>query len=112
MKNNQVTLYVSDGLALNQNIRNTGVYVEANVSNLSLNIGECVSLSYYCSGNLLDEYYLNGTMIPDAKGTWGDWIDNNTVTLDIEGVSESKGYLRIFFIIVLMMNCLHIQTYL
>lgn len=94
-ENNQVTLYVSDGLALDRTVNSSDAYIEANVTTLSLRIGEVVHLTYYCSGDLPDTYYLNGTIIPDVKGTWG-WFDNNAITLDIEGISESKGYIRVF----------------
>lgn len=95
-ENNQVTLYVSDGLALDRTVNSSGAYIEANVTKLSLRIGEVVHLTYYCSGDLPDTYYLNRTIIPEAKGTWGEWFGNNAITLDIEGISESEGYIRVF----------------
>ena len=94
-ENDQVALYVSDGLALDRTVNSSGAYIEASVTTLSLRIGKVVHLTYYCSGDLLDTYYLNRTIIPGAKGTWG-WFDNNAITLDIEGIFESEGYIRVF----------------
>lgn len=40
----------------------------------------------------------------------GEWFDNNAITLDIEGISESEGISGYFFMIVPMMKHLHIRT--
>lgn len=93
---NLVTLYVNQGLYLDETLRRVGVFIDCNVSEVNLAQGEVYNLNYYCYGDLPDHYYLRGTTVPDIIGSWGDWIDGNTATLEIEGVSASQGYLRIF----------------
>ena len=94
--NNQVTLYVSDGLYLDKTISRTGGHITPSVKTLSIKIGEVYNIYYACYGDLPDNIYLNGTAIPNVSATWGEWTDDGRATLTIEGISESKGYIRMF----------------
>lgn len=93
--NKTVTLKISEGPQIPNNIKTTGAKISVNKTDIVLSRGQSEVLTVTCSGECPDTYHFSCERYTDLEATWGDWIDYSSATITLTGNSTSDtGYVR------------------
>lgn len=91
-----VTLTISKGASVGNNINMTGAKLSVNKTDITLQKGESIKLTVSASGDCPATYYFSWGAFPDVSGEWGEWITDNSAEITLTGNEVSAGYCRFY----------------
>ena len=95
-ENKTVTLYISKGMIVGDNIKTTGAKISVDKTDIILNKGESVEITIFVGGTLPDRYKFRWGAYPDISCKWGGWITDNSAKIILTGNEVSVGYARFY----------------
>lgn len=91
-----VTLAISKGAVVDDEIKSTGAKLSVNKTDIILAKGESIKLTVTASGDCPATYYFSWGAYPDVSGEWGEWISDNSAEITFTGDEISAGYCRFY----------------
>lgn len=91
-----VTLTISKGASVGDDINMTGAKLSVNKTDITLQKGESIKLTVSASGDCPATYYFSWGAYPDVSGEWGEWITDNSAEITLTGTEASAGYCRFY----------------
>lgn len=91
-----VTLTISKGAVVDDEIKITGAKLSVNKLDITLTKGESIKLTVTASGDCPATYYFSWGAYPDVSGEWGEWNSDNSAEITFTGDEVSAGYCRFY----------------
>ena len=93
---NLMTLYINQGGFTDDVFEDRGIAITADVSELTLSVGETATVTLTGSGNLPDGWKFWVKWYPEISSNWGEGLDSRSAYCTITGEEPSEGYIRFY----------------
>ena len=93
---NLMTLYINQGGFTDDVFEDRGIAITADVSELTLSVGETATVTLTGSGNLPGTWAFWSRCYPEVTLDWGEWLDSRSSYCTITGEEPSEGYIRFY----------------
>ena len=91
-----MTLYINQGGFTDDVFEDRGIAITADVSELTLSVGETATVTLTGSGNLPDGWKFWVKWYPEISSNWGEGLDSRSAYCTITGEEPSEGYIRFY----------------